>query len=59
MDIEQNAEPISLYCNDETDSETFADCEQMTESLPVYEIWDENVVRHTTEEHNVEPSPTV
>lgn len=34
----QNAEPLSLYCGDETDGETFRACEQMTESLYAYEI---------------------
>jgi ABC-type transport system substrate-binding protein len=33
----QNAEPISLYCADETDGETFMACGQMTESLLGYE----------------------
>ena len=29
----QSAEPISLFCNDETDGETFAACLQTFESL--------------------------
>jgi peptide/nickel transport system substrate-binding protein len=29
----QNAEPISLYCNDETDGESLRACEQVLESL--------------------------
>ena len=33
----QNAEPISLYCPDETDGETFRVCGQITESLLSYE----------------------
>lgn len=33
----QNAEPISLYCADETDGETFMACGQITESLLGYE----------------------
>lgn len=33
----QNAEPISLYCADETDGESLRACEQMTESLLAYE----------------------
>jgi ABC-type transport system substrate-binding protein len=33
----QNAEPISLYCNDETDGETLFACEQINESLLSYE----------------------
>jgi ABC-type transport system substrate-binding protein len=34
----QNAEPISLFCSDETDGETFRACEQITEPLLSYEI---------------------
>jgi len=34
----QNAEPISLYCNDETDGESLRACEQMLESLLAYEV---------------------
>jgi peptide/nickel transport system substrate-binding protein len=34
----QNAEPISLYCADETDGESLRACEQVTESLYAYEI---------------------
>lgn len=34
----QNAEPLSLYCGDETDGETLRACEQMKESLYAYEI---------------------
>jgi peptide/nickel transport system substrate-binding protein len=34
----QNAEPISLYCADETDGESLRGCEQITESLYKYEI---------------------
>ena len=33
----QNAEPISLYCADETDGETLRACEQVGESLLAYE----------------------
>jgi ABC-type transport system substrate-binding protein len=33
----QNAEPISLYCADETDGETLRVCEQVTEALYAYE----------------------
>ncbi len=33
----QNGEPISLFCNDETDGETLFACEQITESLLSYE----------------------
>lgn len=34
----QNAEPISLYCADETDGESLRGCEQVTESLLSYEV---------------------
>jgi ABC-type transport system substrate-binding protein len=34
----QNAEPISGYCADETDGETFRFCEQVNESLLAYEV---------------------
>lgn len=34
----QNAEPIALYCADETDGETLRLCEQVTEPLYAYEV---------------------
>ncbi len=34
----QNAEPISLYCADETDGETFRACEQINEALLSYVV---------------------
>ena len=34
----QNAEPLSLYCGDETDGETLRACEQVTQSLYGYKI---------------------
>lgn len=34
----QNAEPLSLYCADETDGETLRACEQMKESLYSYTV---------------------
>ncbi|NNF55057.1 MAG: peptide ABC transporter substrate-binding protein [Acidimicrobiales bacterium] len=34
----QNAEPISLYCADETDGESLRACEQVNESLLAYEV---------------------
>ena len=34
----QNAEPISLYCADETDGESLRACEQVTEALLAYEV---------------------
>ncbi len=34
----QGAEPISLFCGDESDGETLRACEQINESLYAYEI---------------------
>jgi ABC-type transport system substrate-binding protein len=34
----QNAEPLSIYCADETDGETLRACEQVKESLYAYEV---------------------
>jgi peptide/nickel transport system substrate-binding protein len=34
----QNAEPISLFCADETDGESLRACEQVTEGLMAYEV---------------------
>jgi ABC-type transport system substrate-binding protein len=34
----QNAEPLSLYCGDESDGETLRACEQVKESLYAYKI---------------------
>jgi peptide/nickel transport system substrate-binding protein len=34
----QNAEPISLFCNDETDGESLRACEQVLEPLLSYEV---------------------
>ena len=40
----QNAEPISLFCADETDGESLRACEQVTEPLLNYEIGGTKVV---------------
>jgi ABC-type transport system substrate-binding protein len=40
----QNAEPIGLYCADETDGESLRGCEQITEQLLAYEIDGTDVV---------------
>lgn len=40
----QNAEPISLYCADETDGESLAACQQVTEALLAYAIDSGDVV---------------
>ncbi len=42
----QNAEPISLYCADETDGESLNACEQVMESL----------YRYKTDSGDVEPA---
>ena len=39
----QNAEPISVYCNDETDGESLRACEQVLESLLAYEVGETDV----------------
>jgi peptide/nickel transport system substrate-binding protein len=40
----QNAEPISMYCNDESDGETFRACEQVNEALLGFELGGGTVV---------------
>ena len=45
----QNAEPISLFCADETDGESLRACEQVTEPLFGYEINGTAVVPHLAE----------
>jgi len=40
----QNAEPIGLYCADETDGESLRACEQITESLLAYKVGGTDVV---------------
>ncbi|HMR67333.1 MAG TPA: ABC transporter substrate-binding protein, partial [Anaerolineae bacterium] len=40
----QNAEPIGLYCADETDGESLRACEQVNESLLAYEVGGTEVV---------------
>ncbi|MBU0510451.1 MAG: peptide ABC transporter substrate-binding protein [Chloroflexi bacterium] len=40
----QNAEPISLFCADETDGESLAPCQQVVETLLAYAIDSGNVV---------------
>jgi len=34
----QNAEPLSMYCGDETDGETLRACEQVSQSLYAYKV---------------------
>jgi ABC-type transport system substrate-binding protein len=45
----QNAEPISLYCGDETDGETLRACEQVGESLLAYAPYTGEVVASLAE----------
>jgi ABC-type transport system substrate-binding protein len=40
----QNAEPISMYCADETDGESLRACEQVNEALLAYEVGGTEVV---------------
>jgi ABC-type transport system substrate-binding protein len=40
----QGAEPLSLYCSDESDGETLRACEQVFESLLAYEVGGTDVV---------------
>ena len=45
----QNAEPISLFCADETDGESLRACEQVTQALYGYKINDTAVEPHLAE----------
>jgi ABC-type transport system substrate-binding protein len=49
----QNAEPISLYCADETDGESLRACEQITQSLLGYEVGGTAVVPVLAESYEV------
>ena len=55
----QNAEPISLYCADESDGETLRACEQITESLLAYEIGGTSVKPALAESYDVNEDGTV
>jgi peptide/nickel transport system substrate-binding protein len=55
----QNAEPISLYCADETDGETLRACEQINESLLGYEIAGTEVVPALATEFTANAESTV
>jgi peptide/nickel transport system substrate-binding protein len=48
----QNAEPIGLYCADETDGESLRACEQINESLLAYEIGGTEVVPSLATEYS-------
>jgi ABC-type transport system substrate-binding protein len=45
----QNAEPISLFCADETDGESLRGCEQVMEALYGYKINSTDVEPHLAE----------
>ncbi|MFN8456269.1 MAG: ABC transporter substrate-binding protein, partial [Anaerolineae bacterium] len=47
----QNAEPIGLYCGDETDGESLRACEQVNESLLAYEVGGTAVVPSLAESY--------
>ena len=47
----QNAEPIGLYCADETDGESLRACEQIVESLLAYEVGGVDVVPSLAEDY--------
>jgi ABC-type transport system substrate-binding protein len=49
----QNAEPIGMYCADETDGESLRACEQVNESLLAYEVGGTNVVPSLAESFDV------
>jgi peptide/nickel transport system substrate-binding protein len=46
----QNAEPLSLYCGDETDGESLRACEQVNEALYSYEIGGTGAEPHLAKE---------
>ena len=46
----QNAEPIGLYCADESDGESLRACEQMMESLYAYEVGGTDAIPSLAEE---------
>jgi len=49
----QNAEPVSFYCADETDGETFRACEQVFESLLGYKVGGTEVEPGLAEKYEV------
>ncbi|MEO0561415.1 MAG: ABC transporter substrate-binding protein [Chloroflexota bacterium] len=55
----QNAEPISLYCADETDGETLRACEQINESLLGYAVGGTEVVPALATEFETNEDSTV
>jgi peptide/nickel transport system substrate-binding protein len=55
----QNAEPIGLYCADETDGESLRACEQINESLLFYEVGGTNVEAGLAETWDVNEDGTI
>jgi ABC-type transport system substrate-binding protein len=55
----QNAEPISLFCQDETDGESLAPCQQIVETLLGYAIDSGNVVPELATECTANTDSTV
>ncbi len=55
----QNAEPIALWCADETDGETFRACEQVYESLLAYKVGGAEVEPALAERYEVNEDLTV
>jgi peptide/nickel transport system substrate-binding protein len=54
----QNAEPIGLYCADETDGESFRACEQVQESLLAYEVGGTAVIPSLAESYEANEEAT-
>jgi ABC-type transport system substrate-binding protein len=54
----QNGEPITLYCADESDGETFRACEQFQEGLLDYEIGSGNIMPGLAESYDVNDTLT-
>ncbi len=55
----QNAEPISLFCQDETDGESLAPCQQIVETLFEYKIDSGDVEPRLATECVANPDSTV
>ncbi len=55
----QNAEPIGLYCADETDGESLRACEQVNESLLAYKVGGTEVVPSLAESYEANADLTV
>ena len=54
----QNAEPISLYCADETDGETLRACRQINEALLAFEVGGAGVVPSLAESYEANEEST-